>query len=335
MRIGNTELPLGLILSPMAGYTDRAMRVLCRRLGAAYAVTEMVSAAALCYGDEKTAALAALTADEGPTAVQLFGHDPAEMRRAAAMVAAGRLPGGVVSCAPAAIDLNMGCPVKKIVSGGDGSALLRDVPLCARLTAAAAEGAAAYGVPVTVKLRAGWDEGSINAPEAAAAVAAAGATAVCVHARTRAQMYAPGADWSVIARVREAVPPAIPVIGNGDVTDAASWRRMIAETGCDGVAVGRAAMGNPWVFSEIAAAASGAPFTPPDADARRACAWELACAVVAAHGEAAGVRLCRGRICHFLTGMRGAAQLRARLHAAERLEEIREILLGGENFAGA
>ena len=149
MRIGNTELPLGLILSPMAGYTDRAMRVLCRRLGAEYAVTEMVSAAALCSGDEKTAALAALTADEGPTAVQLFGHDPAEMRRAAAMVAAGRLPGGVVRRAPAAIDLNMGCPVKKIVSGGDGSALLRDVPLCARLTAAAAEGAAAETISVT------------------------------------------------------------------------------------------------------------------------------------------------------------------------------------------
>lgn len=327
MRIGNTSLLLGTVLAPMAGFTDASMRLLCRSLGAEWTVTEMISSAALCYRDKKTAALAYLPLGDAPAAVQLFGHDPDQMRRAAAMIAAGEYEGKEAdSLPPAAIDVNMGCPVRKIITAGDGSALMRSPALAGEIVRAAVAGASPYGVPVTVKIRAGWDDTSKNAVEIAKIAVSAGAAAVCVHARTRAQMYAPSADWSIIAAVRDALPPQIPVIGNGDVTDAAGYFRMRAETGCDGVAIGRAALGNPWVFAEICAAARGESFTPPEEAERRRTALSLAEAVVAAQGDGAAARQCRGRIAHFIKGMRGAAELRERLNKAETLEEIREIL---------
>lgn len=318
MTIGSTPLPHGLILAPMAGFTDEPMRALCRRLGAEYTVTEMISAAALCYGDRKTAALARRSERDAPCAVQLFGHDPAQMARTVRILLAdGSMP------RPAAVDLNMGCPVRKIAGAGDGSALMRTPALAAAMTAAAAEAAAEYGVPVTVKLRAGWDDASRNAVEVAREVVSAGAQAVCVHGRTRAQMYAPGADWSVIAAVREALPPGIPVIGNGDVTSAEDYFRLLRETGCDGAAVGRAALGNPWVFDEIRCALAGLPFTGPGEEERRETALALAREVIAcAENETAGVHACRGRVAHFLRGMRGAAAMRARVNTAESEAEL-------------
>ncbi len=325
MRIGNTEFPLGTALAPMAGFTDASMRLLCRALGAEFTVTEMVSAAALCYRDKKTARLARIPAADSPCAVQLFGHDPDQMRRAACMIASGEYEDAASECAPAAIDLNMGCPVKKIVSAGDGSALMRTPRLVGEIVRAANEGAAPYGVPVTVKIRAGWDDLSKNAVEVAKIAVEAGAAAITIHARTRAQMYAPSADWSIITAVREALPPEIPVIGNGDVTSAEDFFRMKRECGCDGVAIGRAALGDPWIFAAIRAASRGEAFAPPDEAERLRTAYRLAAAIVAAEGEGI-VRECRGRLSHFLKGMRGAADVRARLTKVNTLADIREVL---------
>ncbi len=326
MRIGELDFPLGTVLAPMAGFTDASMRLLCRSFGCELTVTEMVSAAALCYRDTKTARLARLPAEDAPCAVQLFGHDPGEMRRAAGMIASGVYEGACSTCAPFAIDLNMGCPVKKIVSAGDGSALMRTPSLAGDIVRAAVEGAAPYGIPVTVKIRAGWDDTSKNAVEIARIAVDAGASAVTVHARTRAQMYAPSADWSVIAAVRDALPASVSVIGNGDVTCADDYFRMRDETGCDGVAIGRAALGDPWIFAEIRARSLGETFTPPDEAERKRTAYALAEAIVEAEGEACAARECRGRLAHFLKGMRGAAEARGRLMKAESLSEIREIL---------
>ncbi len=327
MRIGNASFPLGTVLAPMAGFTDAPMRLLCRRFGAEMTVTEMISAAALCYRDKKTARLARLPKGDAPTAVQLFGHDPEAMRKAAAMIASGEYEGACTEEMPFAIDLNIGCPVKKIVSAGDGSALMRNPSLLGELVRAAVAGADRYGVPVTVKIRAGWDDSLKNAVEIAKIAVSAGASAVCVHGRTRAQMYAPSADWSVIAAVRDALPPRIPVIGNGDVTSAADYFRMRAETGCDGAAIGRAALGDPWIFAEIRARSQGEIYTPPTEADRRSTALQLAKAIEEADGSSAA-RECRGRIGHFLKGMRGAAEMRDRLHRAETIEEIEEILTG-------
>lgn len=331
MQIGSCTLPLGLILAPMAGFTDAPMRAMCRRYGAEFAVTEMVSAAALCYGDRKTAPLAAITERDAPASVQLFGHDPAQMEEAAARMAAGEYRGACTQMAPVAIDLNMGCPVRKIVTAGDGSALMRDPNLCAALVRAAVRGASCRNIPVTVKIRAGWDEHERNAVQVAVACVEAGASAVTVHGRTRAQMYAPSADWSVIADVRAALPAAIPVIGNGDVTTAADFFRMKAETGCDGVAIGRAALGDPWLFAAILAAARGKPFTPPTEEERRREALTLARETVAwasAHGlpETAAVHECRGRCAHFLKSMRGAAAMRAAVNRADTMASLADAL---------
>ena len=196
MRLGNTEIKYGLCLAPMAGFTDLPMRRQCRRFGAEYTVTEMVSAAALCYGDLKTADLAYLTEEDAPCAIQLFGHDPEQMARAVTMMASGEYAGSRSLAAPAAIDLNMGCPVKKIVSGGDGSALMRSPESVRDLTLAAVRAADTYDIPVTVKIRAGWDADHKNAVEIALAAVSAGAAAVCVHGRTREQSTAPVWIWT-------------------------------------------------------------------------------------------------------------------------------------------
>jgi len=340
MKIGEVSLPLGLMLAPMAGFTDEPMRAMCRRAGAEYSVTEMLSAAALDYGDKKTALLARLSRRDAPCAIQFFGHDPAQMGRAVSLLLG---MGGELwedGVRPAAVDLNMGCPVKKIVCGGDGTLNMRTPALCGRLVEAARAAAEPHGIPITVKIRAGWDENSKNAVEVARTAAHAGAAAVCVHGRTRSQMYGPGMDLSVIAAVRDALPSHIPVIGNGDVCGADSFFRMKRETGCDGVAIGREALGNPWVFEEIAAAVRGENFTPPGEGRRREAALTLAREIMDRQGDGAAARECRGRCAHFLRGMRGAAALRAQIHGADSREELLAILtrpLPGEtdeNFAG-
>ncbi len=299
----------------MAGYSDTAMRRVCFSLGAQFAVTEMISARAVVFCDKKTAALGKLDeAEGGPVAVQLFGADPSIMATAAGMIAEGYC-GGV---RPAAIDINMGCPVPKVAGNGEGAALMRN-PTAAAAVISAVVGAVA--LPVTVKLRTGWDEAHKNLPEVAAAVVGAGAAALCIHGRTRAQMYAGEADWEAIAAAAAAVP--VPVIGNGDVRDAASALAMLRTCGCHGVMVARGAVGNPFVFREIAAALAGRGCPPPTVRERVGTAlWQLSLAA-AAHGEARAVNEFRKQVASYIRGLPGSAAARAAVNTATTCEEVR------------
>ena len=309
MKIASLTIDGFAAMAPMAGVADLAVRTLARRYGAALVYGEMVSAKGVSMQSEKSRELLFLP-DEHPCAVQLFGSDPVCMRQAAALAAEG---------APDLIDINMGCPAPKIVSGGAGSALLKDLPRIGELVSAAIEGAG--GIPVTVKIRRGFDAGDDVAVQAAVTAERAGAAAVTVHGRTRAQMYAPPVDLSCIRRVKEAV--SIPVIGNGDLYTAADAVRMYRETGCDLVMVGRGALGNPWLFAEINAAMRGlpAPQRPPLEERLAVMRKELAL-LVADKGEYVGFREARKHAAWYLTGLRGAAGLRRMCGAIEGWREI-------------
>ena len=308
LRFGNVELKYGLFLAPLAGYTDMAMRTVSRAHGAEMTVSEMVSARAICYGDKKTPALARVLENELPCAVQIFGSEPDFMAEAARVVACG-MAGGVP---PTAIDINMGCPVKKIVSAGDGSALMKDPALAYDIVKAVTR---AVSLPVTVKIRAGWDEAHRNAVEVALAVEEAGASLVAVHGRTRTQMYSGKASRDIIAKVKDALH--IPVVGNGDIFTASDALSMLRETACDGVMVGRGAVGNPFLFSEIRAAMDGEAYAPPSARARmEAALWQLRLAIEE-KGEKEAVLASRKQFADFAAGLRGAAALRAAVHKAE------------------
>ncbi len=307
-----------MVLAPMAGFTDAPFRLICTELGCDMSVSEMISAKAMVYRDKKTAALARTVSGEAPVAIQLFGHEPAVMGEAANMVARGTFEGCDFAQPPIAVDINMGCPVKKIFTSGDGSALMRDPELCLRIVRETKAGA--DGLPVTVKIRAGITGDRKNAVEVALASVEGGAAAVCVHGRTREQMYAPGVDLDIIAAVREALPQDVYVIGNGDVISRESAVKMTEYTGCDAVMVGRAALGDPWLFGK----------TVPTAEERIETAYRLVCAIVSEKGEYAGVRESRGRASHFIRGLRGAAEIRNALNSAETLAEIKDILFSAE-----
>ena len=317
-----------VILAPMAGATDAPMRRLCFSLGADMAVTEMVSAKAVCYRDAKTGALSSITEGEGDVALQLFGHDPDVMAEAAEAAVTGNIAGARFAHLPCAIDINMGCPVKKIVTSGDGCALMKDADKAAKIVKKTSDVLSKYGVPLTVKIRSGWDKNSVNAPYFAARMAEAGAAAVTVHARTRDQMYAPSADISVIKAVKDGLPD-IPVIGNGDIRCAEDAVRMTQITGCDSVMIGREALGDPWIFSKIKALIRGVEYHAPDADEKIATALRLIREIVAEKGEFVGVREARGRVAHFIKGMRGAPRVRDMINRAETYEEIETILYEG------
>ena len=249
MQIGHIQLNTKLALAPMAGVTDLAFRTICRELGAGLTCTEMVSAKALCFQDGKTLQLMELGENEHPVAVQIFGSDVDCMARAAEKVAA--------VANPDFIDINMGCPVPKVAGHGDGSGLMRTPEKAARIVTAVK---AACGKPVTVKMRKGWDKGSVNAVEFAQAMEAAGADAIAVHGRTRAQMYAGKADWDIIRLVKQAV--SVPVIANGDVAEPQDAPHILHYTGADMVMIGRGCFGNPWLFQQAKAALEGKDIPP-------------------------------------------------------------------------
>ncbi|SEH44872.1 putative TIM-barrel protein, nifR3 family [Ruminococcus flavefaciens] len=250
LKIGNVEIARTAALAPMAGVADRAYRLMCKKYGAAYVVSEMVSAKGICYSDRKTAELCTVTDEERPMAIQLFGSEPEFMAEAVKIV---------LDYHPDIIDINMGCPVPKVVGTGAGSALMKDIKLAAAVTEAAVK--AAGDTPVTVKIRSGWSSDSINATYLAWALEAVGAAAITVHGRTRDMYYSGSSDNSVIKAVKSAV--SIPVIGNGDVTDFKSCREMYEQTGCDLVMIGRGSYGNPFLFREIEAGMKGTAYTPP------------------------------------------------------------------------
>ena len=328
MRIGSLEIPHGLTLAPMAGVTDRTFRGICRRYGAEYTVSEMVSAKALCFEQltkknipSASAPLAAIRADEAPMAVQIFGHEPEYMAEAAKMLESLSYRGCESEIVPAAIDINMGCPVRKITGNGEGSALMKTPELAAEIVRAVAK---AVSVPVTVKIRAGWDRRSVNAPEMAKMLEEAGAAAICVHARTREQMYTPGVDLSVIEQVKRAV--SVPVIGNGDIYSAKDALRMREITGCDGIMVGRGATGNPWIFEELRATLEGREFTPPTPHDRMAIAKEHLAEVILHKGERVGIAEAKKHMAWYLYGVRGAAAARTEIMNSHTREEIIAIL---------
>lgn len=298
MYIGNVEIKGHAALAPMAGVADRAFRRLCADFGAAYVVGEMVSCKGLCFGDRKSEELLALDDEARPAGVQLFGDDPAVMAEAARRAMAAR---------PDVIDINMGCPAPKIAGNRCGSALMRDPALCERIVAAVA---AAVPVPVTAKIRKGYARDSVNAVEVALACEAGGAAAVTVHGRTRDQMYAPPVDREIIRQVKRAL--RIPVIGNGDVTDAREAAAMLEETGCDMVMVGRGALGAPWVFAEIEAYLTYGQLLPPPPVTRRMTVLRRQAALAVAYkGERVALREMRKHAAWYMRGLRGAAGLRA------------------------
>ncbi len=330
VKIGDTELRHGIMLAPMAGVTDRSFRQLCYRLGSEYSVSEMVSAKALCYEQQSkrresslmgTAPLAAVTKADGPMAVQIFGREPDFMAEAAKMLEASSYRGCTSEIPPVAIDINMGCPMRKITGNGEGSALMRTPKLAGEICEAVVK---AVRIPVTVKIRAGWDSESVNAPEIARILEASGASLICVHARTREQLYTPGIDLGVIEAVKKAV--SIPVIGNGDINSASDALNMIERTGCDGVMIGRGAMGNPWIFPEIIARLDGREYTAPTDTERIDTALCQLDAMIAHKGERVGLAEGKKHMAWYLSGMRGAASARSEIMTSQSREEIFAIL---------
>ena len=318
MKIGNTEIGR-VMLAPMAGAADTAFRIICARHGCGYAVTEMISAKAVTYGDKKTSQLAEITKDEAPTACQIFGHEPDVMAKACDILLEEYAKGGVM---PVAIDINMGCPVPKIVKNGEGSALMRNLPLAKKIIEAVVKSAG--DVPVTVKMRLGWDMGSICVIDLAKIAEDSGAAAICVHARTRSQMYAPSADWSYIKKVKEAV--SIPVIGNGDIFSGADAKRMIEETGCDAVAIARGAMGNPWIFEEATALLEGKIFSPISPAQKIQGAIDHLDLLIKLKGEARAVPESRAHMDKYTKGLYGAPRIRNAVNLPGSADEIKALL---------
>lgn len=311
MRIKNIIITGFAALSPMAGVADRAMREICREYGAAFTVGELTSSRGITLNDKKSAELLSCSDKERPFASQLFGNDP-EIMAAAAIRA--------LEFNPDFIDINMGCPAPKVAGNGGGSALMRDPRLAEKIVRAVVT---AVNVPVTVKMRTGFDKDSINAPELAKRCENAGAAVITVHGRTRAQMYAPPVDLNSIAAVKKSVK--IPVIGNGDVTDGKSAKYMYEATGCDFVSVGRAAQGNPFVFAEINAYMTGKPYSPPRLEERFAVMMRqirLMCEYKDPH---IAILESRKHTAWYMHGLEGAAALRRMCGEINKISDIEAI----------
>lgn len=313
LMIGDVTLNNNIILAPMAGVTDLPFRLLCSEQGAGMCGMEMVSAKAILYNNKNTEALLEIHPGEGRVSLQLFGSDPKILSEMAKRIE--DKPFDI-------LDINMGCPVPKVVNNGEGSALMLQPGLAGKIISAVAR---AITKPVTVKIRKGFDEAHINAVEIAKIAEDAGAAAVAVHGRTREQYYTGKADWEIIARVKENV--SIPVIGNGDIVDGESAARMIKQTGCDGVMVGRAARGNPWLFKQIAAYLKDGTVLPkPTAGERREMMLRHARLQLEYKGEYTGVREMRKHVAWYTAGIPNSARLRQNVNMVESFEELEAMI---------
>lgn len=311
MKIGNVEIKGYAGLAPMAGVADRAMREICREYGAAFTVGELTSSRGVTLGDKKSAELLSCSGAERPFASQLFGNDPQIMAQAAKKA---------LGFSPDFIDINMGCPAPKVAGNGGGSALMREPELAAQIVRAVVN---AVNVPVTVKMRTGYDNENINAPELAKMCEDAGAAAITVHGRTRPQMYAPGVDYKTIEKVKRLV--SVPVIGNGDVTDGKSAKYMYEATGCDFVSVGRAAEGNPFVFTEINAFLSGESYTPPTLDKRFSVMMRQIGLMMKYKDPHIALLESRKHTAWYMRGLEGAAALRRMCGEIKSIADIEAI----------
>ena len=312
MKIGNVEIKGKAVLAPMAGVADRAFRELCVDYGAAYVVSEMISSKGVSMGDRKSKDLMFLSEKERPAAVQIFGSDPEIMAQSVETV---------MQVNPQIIDINMGCPAPKIAGNGGGASLAKNPELAEKIVKAVVD---ASPVPVTVKIRMGWDENSINAVEMAKRAENAGASAITVHGRTRKQMYAPPVDRNIIAEVKKAV--SIPVIGNGDIVDEQSAAIMLEETNCDLIMIGRGALGCPWVFSQINAYLEYGRVlpTPPVSERMRVMIKHIE-TLCQYKGDYVGMREARKHAGWYTKGLHGAAKYRQELGTVESIEQLQEI----------
>lgn len=312
MKIGNVEINGKAVLAPMAGVADRAFRELCVSYGAAYVVSEMVSAKGLQMGDRKSKTLSVLSDAERPAAVQIFGSDPKTMAQSVQTV---------LEFKPEIIDINMGCPAPKIAGNGGGASLMKNPELAESIVRAVVKEST---VPVTVKIRSGWDENSVNAVEIARRAENAGAAAITVHGRTRAQMYSPPVNTDIIAEVKKNV--TVPVIGNGDITDEQSAALMLENTGCDLIMIGRGSLGAPWVFSQINAYLEHGRVLPaPPVSERMRVMIKHVETICGYKGENVGIREARKHGAWYTKGLRGAAKYRKELGSVSSLRELHEI----------
>lgn len=311
-KIKDVEFKNRIFLAPMAGIADRAFRELCINYGAGYTVTEMVSSKGLTMGDKKSAELLTLGENENPAGAQIFGDDPEIMAQAA------------VKCLeynPAVIDINMGCPAPKVAMNGGGASLMKNVPLAGEIVKAVSS---AVSLPVTVKIRKGWDDENINAVELAETVEKNGAAAVAVHGRTRNQMYSGKVDYDIIAQVKNAV--SIPVIGNGDIIDEQSAAIMLEKTNCDAVMIGRGALGNPWLFRRINAYLDECRVLPDvSVSEKMVVMLKHVQTIIDYKGEYTAIREARHHAAYYTKGLRGGAAFRREIGQLETYEQLQEL----------
>lgn len=317
MQLRTLSIPAGAVFAPMAGLTDAACRRLMADHGAAWTVSEMASAKAITFGDKKSLALLRDKAPHGLYAVQLFGSEPETLAEAIAILRREGIRFDI-------LDINMGCPAPKITGGGAGSRLLLDPPLCGAMVAAARR-ALGDGTPLTVKMRIGWDEEHLTGVEVAKQCAANGADLLAVHGRTREQMYIPPVDTAAIAAIRQAVD--IPVLANGDITSAQDALEMLRATGCDGVMIGRGALGDPWLFERVKAALTGeAPPPEPTLNQRMRALRAQIYEMCEEKGEWAAMPQARSQAMHYMKGLRGAASLRRCCSMLEHFEDVDRLI---------